>query len=109
MSAPQPNRTTGPVLRAVVTVHLPVDGRLARPPRPTQEYGGILYCPAGTVVRLDIGDARTGFTPWDADLIAGAVRDAADVEVVGTDQWGVAESRDALAAAIGRARERLTG
>ncbi|HEY5834657.1 hypothetical protein [Streptomyces sp.] len=108
MSEPTPIRPAGPVVRGVVTVRLPVRDGAVHTPMPTAEYGGLEKVPAGSIVRLDIGAAQRcfGFT---AAAIAGAVSGAAEVEVVGTDWRGVAETRAQLAAAIEAARHRLTG
>jgi hypothetical protein len=103
-----PIRTTGPALRAVVTMQLRADHGSVVTPQPTMEYGGLPYCPAGSVVRINIGDAEH-CSPWDADKIAGAVRDAAEIEIAGTYWQGVAETHAALTAAIIRARRQRTG
>lgn len=107
MTGPLPIRATGPALRAVVTMQLLVERRSVVTPQPTMEHGGLPYCPAGSVVRINIGDAEH-CSSWSADKIAGAVRDAAEIEIAGTYWQGVAETHTVLAAAIIRAR-RLTG
>ncbi|MEU1518295.1 hypothetical protein ABZ490_40160 [Streptomyces sp. NPDC005811] len=89
----------GPAVRAVVRVQLRASHGFVDPPSPTQQYGGIERLPAGTVARLDIGNARH-CSSWIASLVAGALRDCAEVEVVGTDPRGVAETRNALTRAL---------
>jgi hypothetical protein len=77
----------------------------ASPPARTREYGGLTRAPEGSIVRLSIGDAHT-FHDWDADYIVGALADAAEIEVIGSDPHGVTETRAVLAAALHRARRR---
>lgn len=108
MTSTAPIRPGGPPLRAVVTIQLPNDHTSVTTPQPTMEYGGLPYCPTGSIVRVDIGDAQH-CTRWDADKVAGAVRDAAEVEITGTDWHGVAEMRTALAAALDRLQRRRPG
>lgn len=86
----------GPAVRGVVALRLHAFHGFVGLPSPTQQYGGIEQLPPGTVVRIDIGDARH-CSGWTAELLAGAVRMCAAVEVIGTDSYGVAETRDALA------------
>lgn len=105
MNKPAPIRSTGPALRAVVTMQLRDNRGSAMPPQPTSEHGGLTAAPAGSVVRLHIGDARTFFAGY-ADRIVGALVDAAEIEVIGSDPQGVTETREALAAALARARRR---
>ncbi|MFC4034575.1 hypothetical protein ACFO3J_24305 [Streptomyces polygonati] len=101
-------RPGGPLLRGVVTMRLPNDHGSVTTPQPTMEYGGLPYCPVGSIVRIDIGDAQRCLS-WDADKVAGAVRDAAEVEITGTDWQGVAEMRTELAAALDRLQRRRPG
>lgn len=101
MSTPAPIQPGGPALRAVVTVQLLVEHSSVVTPQPTMEHGGLPRCPAGSIVRIDISDAEH-CSPWNADKIAGAVRDAAEIEVTGTYWQGVAATRTALAAALER-------
>ncbi|MEE4546750.1 hypothetical protein V2S66_32900 [Streptomyces sp. V4-01] len=101
-------RPGGPTVRTVLSIALPSDGGNVATPAPLSEYGGILPAPEGTVVRLDIGDARY-CTPHNADKIAGALRAAAEIEIVGSDIGGVTGTRSALAAALARARPLATG
>jgi hypothetical protein len=108
VTGPLPIRSTGPALRAVVTMQLRAEHGSVATPQPTMEYGGLPYCPAGSVVRINIGDAEHCY-PSSADKIAGAVRDAAEIEIAGTFWQGVAETHTVLTAAIIRARRRLTG
>ena len=89
----------GPAVRGVVWLRLRSFHSYVGLPSPTQQYGGIERFPAGTVLRVDIGDA-VRCSGWTAELLAGAVRDCAVVEVVGTDPYGVAETRDVLARAL---------
>lgn len=89
----------GPAVRGVVALRLHCFHSFVGLPSPTQQYGGIERLPAGTVLRVDIGDARR-CSDWTADLIAGAVRDCAVVEVIGTDPYGVAETEGALSRAL---------
>ena len=98
-----PPNAAGPVLRAVITMQLNDNRGSAVPPRPTTEYGGLPKAPAGSIVRLSIGNARTFYAPY-ADRIVGALVDAAEIEVIGSDPQGVTETRAALAAALGRTR-----
>lgn len=108
MTEPTAIQPAGPVLRAVLLLSLPVQSGWVSTPQPTVEYGGILPVPAGTVVRLDIADARHCFM-HEAGKIAGALAAAAEIEVVGTDARGVAETRAALAAALDFTRLRHAG
>jgi hypothetical protein len=101
-------RPGGPVVRTVLSIVLPSDGQGVATPAPLSEYGGILAVPEGTVVRLDIGDARY-CAPYNADKIAGALLAAGEIEIVGTDIEGVTETRAELAAALSRARPLRTG
>lgn len=89
----------GPAVRSVVALRLRSFHSFVGLPSPTQQYGGIERYPVGTVLRIDIGDAHH-CSGWTADLLAGAVRDCAVVEVIGTDPYGVAEMRNALCRAL---------
>jgi hypothetical protein len=100
-----PIRPSGPSLRSVITVRLTEDHGGAVPPRLTTEHGGLTEAPPRSTVRLVIGDARTFYAGY-ADYIIGALMNAAEIEVVGTDPQGVTETRRALAAAFERARRR---
>jgi hypothetical protein len=89
----------GAVVRGVVALRLRSFHSFVGLPSPTQQYGGIDRYPPGTVLRVDIGDARH-CSGWTAELLSGAVRDCAAIEVTGTDAYGVAETRDALTKAL---------
>jgi hypothetical protein len=89
----------GTLVRGVVALRLRSFHSFVGVPSPTQRYGGIDRYPPGTELRVDIGDARH-CSRWTAELLAGAVRDCASVEVTGTDPYGVAETRNALVGAL---------
>lgn len=101
-------RPGGPVLRTVLAITLPSESGAVYTPAPMSEFGGIPAVPEGTLVRLDIGDARRCFD-HEADKIAGALISAAEIEIVGTDVCGVTETRVELAAALARAHLIHTG
>ncbi|MFF3326104.1 hypothetical protein [Streptomyces sp. NPDC002889] len=92
----------GPTVRGVTRLSLPTLYGAVYMPGPTQQYGGILPYPRGTVLRIDIGDAR-GCTDEVAALIVGALLDCAEIEVIGTDPDGVAQTCTEFDRAITRA------
>jgi len=98
----------GPTVRAVLQLTLPVRHGWVSTPEPTTEHGGLQAVPAGTVVRLNVGDARRCYM-HDARKIVGALASAAEIEVVGTDPRGVEATRAALATALDLSRLRHTG
>lgn len=108
MSEPTRIQSGGPVLRAVVVIKLTVRHNCVSTPSPAQEHGGLLPVQPGTVVRLDIGDARMCFS-HDADKIAGAFADAAEIEVVGSNPRGVESTRNSLSTSLYFSRLRATG
>lgn len=88
-----------PAVRGVVLVQLPDFHGSVYLPRPTMQYGGVLPLPPGTVLRIDIGDARACHD-WPIETLAGALRECVEIEVIGTDPYGVAETRAALCRAL---------
>ena len=103
-----PIRPGAPVLRTVIAMQLVVQGRVAVPPQRTVQYGGLEKAPAGSIVRLDIGQAED-FFDWDANYIVDALVDAAEIEVIGSSPRGVEAVRRELSRAISRARRRRAG
>lgn len=97
--SPRPLVRRGPAVRGVTTLRLPHDRRTVWLPQPTSQYGGVLPYPPGTVLRIDIGPANHCM-PERMEHLAGALTDCAEIEVVGTDPYGVAATRDALARAL---------
>ncbi|MEU6373935.1 hypothetical protein [Streptomyces sp. NPDC046909] len=89
----------GPAVRGVVHIRLRVFYGSVELPSPTQQYGGVERLSPGTVARVDIGAAQR-CSSWTACLLVGALHDCDEVEVVGTDAHGVAETRNALARAL---------
>lgn len=89
----------GPAVRAVIVLRLSDSHGFVELPRPTMQYGGILPFPPGTVLRIDIGDA-SHCSEWTVDLLTGALLNCAEIEIVGTDPYGVAETREVLARAL---------
>ncbi|WP_411091359.1 hypothetical protein [Streptomyces sp. 049-1] len=91
----------GPTLRGTAILRLPDDHGFVSLPRPTMQYGGVMAYPPGTVLRIDIGNAR-GCSDWSVENLAGALCECAEVEVIGTDPYAVAETTDALRRAMRR-------
>lgn len=89
----------GPAVRAVTVLRLADHNGFVELPRPTMQYGGVLPYPAGTVLRLDIGTA-THCSDWAMENLAGALVNCAEIEVVGTDPYGVAETTRWLCRAL---------
>ncbi|WP_103543330.1 hypothetical protein [Streptomyces sp. SM1] len=89
----------GPAVRAVTVLRLVDERGYVELPRPTMQYGGVYPYPTGTVLRIDIGKA-THCTDWAMENLAGALVDCAEIEVVGTDSYGVSETRQHLCRAL---------
>lgn len=64
-------------------------------PRPTQEHGGLDLVRPGCSVHIDIGGARR-IDEHTARVLAAAVGHAQQIEVTGTDTYGVDQTRRAL-------------
>lgn len=95
----------GPNIRGVTLLKLPALHGGVWVPQPTMQHGGILPYPRGTVLRIDIGSAGRCLAEI-AQLVAGALRTCKDIEVVGTDPYGVADTVNELGRALAEVHAR---
>lgn len=95
----------GPNIRGVTVLQLPALHGGVWVPEPTMPHGGILPYPRGTVLRIDIGPAGRCIE-YVAQQIAGALRVCKDIEVVGTDPYGVADTVNELGRALAEVHAR---
>ncbi|MFY7069607.1 hypothetical protein ACOQFV_27430 [Nocardiopsis changdeensis] len=90
---------TDTTVTVTVRIRLTVRDGHAETPHPTQEHGGLSPVPAGCCVLLDVGDAHR-ITQRTARTLAGALRAAHHIDVIGTHAPTIKGIRAAIARAL---------
>ncbi|MFE1104121.1 hypothetical protein ACFW4K_26715 [Nocardiopsis alba] len=89
---------TTPSSTATIQINLTNRGGWLTPPNPTSEHGGLRPVPNGVGVLLQVGNAHH-LPAHTARQLAGALANAAHIDVVGTN-YQVTEIRAALDRAL---------